>query len=923
MSTIVGREKLDHPALGSAGGSALHLAIETIYTNIGNDNPGRFKAYAAIANSAVTTIDHNYGVDFADLNVYIYTGTHPTLTRVSNPTASGWTIAATSGFLKTKIDVTAPSSGGPHTFVAFIVHGSSSLDFLTDVDLTVAPEDGQALVYEASSTSWKPGASGDASFKIQSVATPNAVIKGGFLLLDNGKELATYDGAGSLSTDFGKDLTVSLTTILGSAPANATAYYLYIDLNSLSAAVTQTDTGRSVYAVTVSNFVLSTIAPEFTDMSRYVPRAVIMSATSGTAWSGAGSSFATLAFLSAQTVDAKIKSSMTLNYIDVSTPERSVGAAITYADAAGVVPVDGTGGAPTVTFTRNTTSPIRGVADYKFSKSAVNSQGQGFSIPFTIPVTDKNIKARIKFRVIATHANYVAGDLGLFVYDVTNSLLITPAVSALPNLSGVYETTFDLTTGVSYRLIGHVTTVSALAYDLYFDDIRVDIEKSGSGAVITAQQAWGTPATANLGTVTNAALTYTRQGTAMIINGTLKVGTPGGSVAALTLPNSLTINSNGHTNGRNVLGYVQQNAAAAGALSNGLVAVLYNSADVTSLYFAAQSDTAASNNTASPENGNAVFNSNATLSFVNIRVEISQWAGSGTLNTGANDVEYAYNTGTNTTGNDTTSFGYGPSGGKFRAQTASLKRRVQWLTPIQKDEEISIEFFEADQHWTPLEYTQYVSANVTQGTTRFGMYLEGVSTTQTDVVFGTKRVSNNTAYDNDATASNWSAIANTDSFKWRAVKRKKGVAVGFGLATETVSGLVKLPSIINDLSTASPAFTQNAYTQIRTVTLTPGTWLVDGVIISTNNSTAGVLTGIISNSNTGSEGFENTDVGGGAVGSGYCQVSCNSINQQFSVSVRRQYITTAPTTVIYLVGRSDISGATWSGRSILRAVSIA
>lgn len=307
MSTIVGREKIDHPSLGASGGSALHVAIETIYTNVGNDMSARFKPFAAVANSAVTVVDHNFGVVFSDLNIYLYTGVHPTLVRMTNPTASGWTIAATVGFEKTKIDITAPSSGGPHTFVAYVVHGSLGIDDLTDVNLSVAAEDGQALVYEASSTSWKAGASGDASFKIQSVSTPNAVIKGGYILMDNGKELATYDGAGSLASDFGKDITVSLTTILGSAPADATAYYLYIDLNSLAASVTQTDTGRKVYSVVQANFVLSTVAPDVIDLARYVPRAVIKSATTGTVWSGAGSAFATLAFLAGQTVDGSLK----------------------------------------------------------------------------------------------------------------------------------------------------------------------------------------------------------------------------------------------------------------------------------------------------------------------------------------------------------------------------------------------------------------------------------------------------------------------------------------------------------------------------------------------------------------------------------------------------------------------------------------
>ena len=190
--------------------------------------------------------------------------------------------------------------------------GSSTIKLQGIVIDPAGVQDGQTLVYDATQTKLVPGASGDASFKLQSIATPNAVLKGGHLLVDNGKELATYDGTGSLSTDFGKDLTINLTTVLGSAPADATSYYLYIDLASLSAAVTETDIGRKVYAVVEANFKLLTAAPDVTDLARYVPRAVIRSATTGTAWSGTGSMFATLAFLAGQTVDnSKIRPQIT------------------------------------------------------------------------------------------------------------------------------------------------------------------------------------------------------------------------------------------------------------------------------------------------------------------------------------------------------------------------------------------------------------------------------------------------------------------------------------------------------------------------------------------------------------------------------------------------------------------------------------
>ena len=155
--TLVGRAQLDHPALGAAGGSALHASIESIYTVIGNDLAARYNTAASIANSAVTTFTHNFGVQFADLKVLLYTGTHPNLTRVADPVASGWVIAANGGNLKTQIDVTAPSSGGPHTFAVITMQsrGAEKLADLDDIN-TTAPIDGQFLIYDTATSEWIP-----------------------------------------------------------------------------------------------------------------------------------------------------------------------------------------------------------------------------------------------------------------------------------------------------------------------------------------------------------------------------------------------------------------------------------------------------------------------------------------------------------------------------------------------------------------------------------------------------------------------------------------------------------------------------------------------------------------------------------------------------------------------------------------------
>ena len=125
--TILGRSQLDHPTLSTAGGQALYDSINTIYQNISDHLGGRFKAYASIANGTVSVYEHNFGVAFSELSVLIYTGSHPSLTRVSDLAAAGWTVIANAVNPKTKIDITAPATGGPHTFAVFVVHGPGKI----------------------------------------------------------------------------------------------------------------------------------------------------------------------------------------------------------------------------------------------------------------------------------------------------------------------------------------------------------------------------------------------------------------------------------------------------------------------------------------------------------------------------------------------------------------------------------------------------------------------------------------------------------------------------------------------------------------------------------------------------------------------------------------------------------------------------
>lgn len=285
-TTNVGRMEIAHPDFAHDGGTALHGKVRTAWTTLSDNSDSRFEAFSAIADSTTVNHRHNFGVDFDDIGIMLYTGTHPTLTRVADPAAAGWTITAGTP-AKEVIDITTPGSGGPHTFAIQVTQGTvtEKIDDLDDVDVTTAaPEDGQALVFDSGSSEWIPGASGDSSLKCQTVTDPNLTIKAGNLILDDQSEL-----------HIASDLTVSLDTILGSDPVDATTYYLFADLDAIPAEAALAN-GRVVRTIsTASHFALFTAANRLQLQNRYVPLCFITSATTGTVWSGAGASFDTLA----------------------------------------------------------------------------------------------------------------------------------------------------------------------------------------------------------------------------------------------------------------------------------------------------------------------------------------------------------------------------------------------------------------------------------------------------------------------------------------------------------------------------------------------------------------------------------------------------------------------------------------------------
>jgi hypothetical protein len=236
--TILGRSKLDHPSLGTPGGAGLHSSIETMWTAVSDHLGSRFKAYASQANSTTVTYEHNFGKELSTAQVHIYTGSAGNLTKVKDPTAAGWVIVATSGFEKTKVDVTTPSSGGPHTFVVSIHEDQKSVD-----NLSVTGTAGQGYIdVTAQSSAPSSPAAGDVRLYPKS--------DGKIYKKDSaGNETAVGSGGGSAGVNYLTDWydatkavgTVSTVaaggnvTVSGSFPSVTSAWYA--DATSGAAAI--------------------------------------------------------------------------------------------------------------------------------------------------------------------------------------------------------------------------------------------------------------------------------------------------------------------------------------------------------------------------------------------------------------------------------------------------------------------------------------------------------------------------------------------------------------------------------------------------------------------------------------------------------------------------------------------------------------
>lgn len=176
-----------------------------------------------------------------------------------------------------------------------------------------------------------------------------------------------------------------------------------------------------------------------------------------------------------------------INHITNPDAEKDTDGYVTFDDGAVSIPVDGTGGTATgITFTRNTTDPLRGTADFLLSKSAVDAQGEGFSYDFSIENADKYRIQYVSFDYSVT-SNYADDDVILAIYDVTNAKIIRLNNEDLKasSIEANHLGSFQATDSTSYRLIAMCSSTSALAYDVNLDNIIVGPRDAVIGSIET------------------------------------------------------------------------------------------------------------------------------------------------------------------------------------------------------------------------------------------------------------------------------------------------------------------------------------------------------------------------------------------------------------------------------------------------------
>jgi hypothetical protein len=448
------------------------------------------------------------------------------------------------------------------------------------------------------------------------------------------------------------------------------------------------------------------------------------------------------------------------------------------------------------TTTTTTDLPLAGIITSAIKITPVSSTDYA-RYRFTMPAALKQRKLKIAWEQLPL-SGYASGDLRLEIHSNPNSdysgsfskfnlSTDSSSVTAIPNATGRFQSTFDTDNSDYYelRIVRNAGTTA-----LNIANVVVGPGIQPQGAIVGEWQSYTPTLSTGVFGVTNLNMArWRRVGSSMELVWRVSqtsAGTAGSGTYTFTIPSGHTIDTSvvivtGTTvstdlgRGRFLVGS-DNRLASVGAFST------------TQLFCELQGSTTTAVAWSS-SNGSL---SNATLRFwIHATIPIAEWAGSGTVNLGSNDIEYASVGGTWNANSSTTV--YGPQGSALGGTlTAAREKTITWQTAVQPGERIQIWGSKDQVQWFPIIGCSLGSANdvVTNQLTATGGYGAGSGVTWRPGASANQTVIRFHQYismaSDDSPVTNWPS---TEAF-WCATKSRAGAAVGFGLAANGNSGLI-------------------------------------------------------------------------------------------------------------------------------------
>lgn len=423
----------------------------------------------------------------------------------------------------------------------------------------------------------------------------------------------------------------------------------------------------------------------------------------------------------------------------------------------------------------------------------------------------KSRKLKVEFWM-RPGTNFIASEWTVSVYSGSTRMALSTdssGVTYLPNATGKFTTYFDADTSSTYTLrFSRPVNAGGNAAVLNVAGIVVGPGIQPQGAVNTEWVSY----TPTGGMTTNTTYTGKWRRVGDTMHGRIKVafaGAPNATQLRPVIPTGYTIDTSKLASTTAIVGQVGTGIAKLAGSNYVQFAVVYN--DTTSFKCYYWDDSTGVQLIAEISATVPLTIASGDEIDLEFSVPIAEWAGSGTVNLGQNDVEYASNSSTSNS-NDTSSFAYGPAGSSVPTITAAaaagrVEKTVRFQTPIQASDALVLEILNSGQSsWVPvsssIDYCQTTTQQSGGTTITYGIGIAQSSSTDVIVWFGKGGA---------ITSGNGYGTAGTNFPRsagdlWRVRKVKAGQAVGFGLADysggASVNGLVRNRTTAANLTSA-------------------------------------------------------------------------------------------------------------------------